>query len=210
VVFVTRLLDHHLLGVRMYGIATIAVGEKSLLENKKCIESIRKHLPDIETVTITKSLDNSDMVSSRLLKTSLINHIPSHWQYCIYLDSDTRVLSTDILRIFDILQSGYDLVICPSTNQDFWHIDEKERRETFDLLEYQPLQLQGGVFGFSVNDKIREYFQYLSNIYMLYCSQDQAAIVRALHECPVKYWLLGNSFNGYNGSVVKHLFGNTR
>jgi hypothetical protein len=194
----------------VYGIATIAVGEKSLLENKKCIESIKKHLPDIETVTITKSLDNSDMVSSRLLKTSLINHIPSHWQYCIYLDSDTRVLSTDILRIFDILQSGYDLVICPSTSQDFWHIDEKELRETFDLLEYQPLQLQGGVFGFSVNDKMREYFQCLSNTYMLYCNQDQAAIVRALHECPVKYWLLGNSFNGYNGSVVKHLFGNTR
>lgn len=194
----------------MYGIATIAVGEKSLLENKKCIESIKKHLPDIETVTITKSLDNSDMVSSRLLKTSLINHIPSQWQYCIYLDSDTRVLSTDILRIFDILQSGYDLVICPSTSQDFWHIDEKERCETFDLLEYQPLQLQGGVFGFSVNDKMCEYFQYLSNTYMLYCSQDQAAIVRALHECPVRYWLLGNSFNGYNGSVVKHLFGNTR
>lgn len=194
----------------MYGIATIAVGEKALLENKRCIESIRKHLPDIPIVTITKSLDNSDMVSSRLIKTSLINHIPQEWQYCIYLDSDTRLISPDLLRIFDILQSGYDLVICPSTSRDFWHIDEKERNETFDLLEYQPLQLQGGVFGFSVNDKIHEYFQCLSNNYLLYCNQDQAAIVRALHECPVRYWLLSNSFNGYNGSVVKHLFGNTR
>lgn len=194
----------------MYGITTIAVGNKAILENKSCIESIRKHLPDIPIVTITKSLDNSDMVSSRLIKTSLINHIPSEWQYCIYLDSDTRVLSSDILRIFDILQSGYDLVICPSTSQDFWHIDEKERNETFDLLEYQPLQLQGGVFGFSVNDKMHEYFQCLSNNYMLYCNQDQAAIVRALHEYPVKYWLVGYPFNSSNGSVIKHLFGNTR
>lgn len=194
----------------MYGIATIAVGEKPLLENKRCVDSIRKHLPDVSIVTITKFLDNSDMVSSRLIKTSLINHIPQEWQYCIYLDSDTRLISPDLLRIFDILQSGYDLVICPSTSQDFWHIDEKERTETFNLLEYQPLQLQGGVFGFSVNDKMREFFLRLSNEYLLYCNQDQAAIVRALHECPVKYWLLGNSFNGYNGSVVKHLFGNTR
>lgn len=194
----------------MYGIATIAVGEKSFLENKKCIESIKKHLPAIETVTITKSLDNSDMVSSRLLKTSLINHIPSHWQYCIYLDSDTRVLSTDILRIFDILQSGYDLVICPSQSQDFWHIDEKERNETFDLLEYQPLQLQGGVFGFSVNGTMREFFLRWSNEYVLYSNQDQCALVRALHSCSVKYWLLGYPFNASNGSVVKHLFGNTR
>lgn len=194
----------------MFGIATIAIGEKALLENKKCIESIRKHLPDMPIVAITKSLDNSDMVSSRLIKTSLINHIPNCWQYCIYLDSDTRVLSSDILKIFDILQSGYDLVICPSTSQDFWHIDEKERNETFDLLEYQPLQLQGGVFGFSVNDKMCEYFQCLSNNYLLYCNQDQAAIVRALHECPIRYWLVGYPFNSGNGSVISHLFGNTR
>lgn len=194
----------------MYGIATIAVGEKSLLENKKCIENIKKYLPDIDYRTIITHLDDSDVISSRLIKTSLINYIPPKWQYCIYLDSDTRVMSTDLLKIFDILQSGYDLVICPSTSQDFWHIDEKERNETFDLLEYQPLQLQGGVFGFSINDKMREFFLRLSNEYLLYSNQDQAAIVRALHECPVRYWLLGNSFNGYNGSVVKHLFGNTR
>lgn len=193
-----------------WGIVTIAIGEKALLENKKCIESIEKHLPDIETVTIIKSLDNSDMVSSRLIKTRLINHIPSYWQYCIYLDSDTRVMSSDLLRIFDILQSGYDLCICPSTSQDFWHIDQTERDYTFNQLEYQPLQLQGGVFGFSVNDKMREYFQCLSNNYLLYCNQDQAAIVRALHERPVKYWLMGCPFNSSNGSVVKHLFGNTR
>lgn len=190
----------------MFGIATIAVGNKALLENKKCVDSIRKHLPDIPVVTITKSLDNSDMVSSRLIKTSLINHIPQEWQYCIYLDSDTRVISPDLFRIFDVLQSGYDLVICPSTSQDYWHIDETERTETFNELEYQPLQLQGGVFGFSVNDKMREYFQCLSNTYMLYCNQDQAAIVRAMHECPIKYWLMGYPFNSSNGSVVQHLF----
>lgn len=194
----------------MRGIATIAIGEKSLLENKKCIESIKKHLPDIEIVTITKNFSDTPMITSRTIKTDLINYIPSHWQYCIYLDSDTRVMSADLFRIFDILQSDYDLVICPSQYQDFWHIDEKERNETFDLLEYQPLQLQGGVFGFSVNDKMREYFQCLSNNYLLYCNQDQAAIVRALHECPIKYWLVGYPFNSSNGSVIRHLFGNTR
>lgn len=194
----------------MYGIATIAVGEKSFLENKKCIESIKKHLPDIETVTITKNFSDTPMITSRTIKTDLINYIPLHWQYCIYLDSDTRVMSSDLLKIFDILQSGYDLCICPSTSQDFWHIDEKERTETFNNLEYQPLQLQGGVFGFSVNDKIREFFKYFSNTFMLYSNQDQAALVRAIHHLPVKYWLMSNSFNGYNGSVVKHLFGNTR
>src|SRR5690554_3287420 len=194
----------------MFGIATIAVGEKSLLENKRCVDSIRKHLPDVSIVTITKSLDNSDMVSSRILKTSLINRIPPHWQYCIYLDSDTRVLSADILNIIEILQTGYDLVICPSEHNDFWHIDTTERENTFDQLSYTPLQLQFGVFGFTVNKKMSDFFLRLSNEYMLYYNQDQCALIRALHDVPVKYWLLGYPFNSGNGSVIQHLFGKTR
>lgn len=194
-----------------WGIATIAIGEKALLENKKCIESISRYLPDIPTYTITVKRDESDMISSRLIKTSLIEYIEHlNWQYCIYLDSDIRVQSADLANIIGILENGYDLVICPSTSQDYWHIDEKERLDTFNELEYQPLQLQGGVFGFSINDKMREFFLYLSNEYMLYSSQDQCALVRAIHKFPVKYWLMGSSFNSPNGSVVKHLFGNTR
>lgn len=106
----------------MNGIATIAVGEKAKQENVYCLESIKKHL-DIDVITL--DIDSlpfrirtplNDMQYSRIIKTYLINCIPQEWQYCIYLDSDTRVVSKDILKIFDILQSGYDLVIVPSSS----------------------------------------------------------------------------------------------
>ena len=208
----------------MLGVATIAIGEKSVLENQKCIASIRNVLEtsDVDQITldIQKIYDTlepsyncgalNSMQLSRLAKVNLINLIPDNWQYCIYMDSDTRLVSKDILVIYDILSSGYDLCIVPSQSQDFWHIDKSEIGYTCDKLGYMPLQLQAGVFGFAVNEETRNLFLHWSNNYLLYSNQDQAALVRAVHEIPVKTWLLGFPFNSGNGTVVKHLFGNTR
>ena len=211
-------------------IVTIAIGEKAKKENEllkktvfQTLEIDKKNWITLDKpksygiieppITALLSFDlqhYSDMQLSRIVKTNLINLIPDHWTHCIYLDSDTRILSSDFFRIFDILSDGYDLVICPSTSQDYWHIDAEEKDFSFNKLLYQPLQLQGGMFGFTVNDKIRDFFKHFSNGYMLYYNQDQLALIRALHECDIKYWLLGYPFNSDKGSVMKHMFGNTR
>src|SRR3989304_6933812 len=104
-------------------------------------------------------------------------------------------MSVDFMVIFDILQSGYDLWIVPSQSQDYWHIGELEKQKTFDYLGYQPLQLQGGVFGFTINSKTHQFFLRWSNEYRLYLEQDQCALVRALHASNLKIWLLGYLFN---------------
>lgn len=200
----------------MLGIATVAIGETAVRENQLCLDSVKKYLPDVETLSIRYSdlyLDTdsyTDMQLSRIAKTNLVKYLPSHWTHCIYLDSDTRVLSSDFRKIFDILRSGYDLCICPSEHSDFWHIEETEKEQTFTSLEYVPLQLQAGMFGFTVNKETLMFFQCLSDEYMLHCNQDQAAFVRAYHQQPLKMWLMGYPFNSAYGGIVKHLFGRTR
>lgn len=210
-----------------FGIVTIAIGEKAKQENKLCLESINNSLQNINKITLDKSnlpdtiVPNkycqatevktfSDMQYSRLLKVNLINCIPKKWQYCIYLDSDTRLMSKDIFKILDVLKSGYDICIVPSQSQDFWHIGQEEKNNTILELGYHPIQLQCGVFGFRVNDVMREFFLRWSNNYLVYCNQDQMQFVKTLHEIPIKYWLMGFPFNSSNGTVVKHLFGRTR
>lgn len=207
----------------MFGIVTIAIGDKSLLENKRCITSIRNTLENKITPILTldkqkicSTLEPNDYCHrtdtqlSRIAKVNLINLIPDNWEYCLYLDSDTRVMSKDILVILEILKSGYDLVIAPSANNDFWHIEETERNYTYDLLGYIPIQLQAGVFGLTINEKTKEFFLRWSNEYVLYYNQDQAAFIRALYKSNLRIWLMGYPFNSSNGSVIKHLFGNTR
>lgn len=196
-----------------FGFITIAIGDISQIENKKCISSIRKMFgknTNIVTITEDASIQASYMVTSRLIKTDLIKYIPSDWSYCIYVDSDTRVISKSITNIISILEDGYDLVICPSNSQDFWHINDVEREYTYDYVGYQPLQLQGGMFGFNNNTTMHNFFSAFHETYKQFQDQDQAALVRTIHDVPVKYWLLGYPFNSSNGAVVQHLFGATR
>lgn len=159
----------------------------------------------VNLVNPENNIENSRYYKTRLNKyTTDLN---------IYLDSDTEVISKDIDKIFSILEDGYDLVICPSQNQDkdgFWHIDEKEKEYTYSMVGFQPLQLQAGVFGFRINQDTDRLFYIWHNEWNKFRNQDQAALVRALYENPVKICLLGKPFNSSNGVVLKHRFGAIR
>lgn len=206
------------------GIITIALGDKALDENRKLLKTIKKFLPDVETHTITlenaiqmDTLPLSDKsnygVWARAIKCNLDQYIPSHWDNALYVDVDTRVRSSDLGVIFDILNDGFDFVISPSTMQDFWHIDEKERNESFEELGYHPVQLQGGMFGFKNNEHIIPVFKSWFNEYSRYADKDQLALVRVFHDVLMpspKLYLMGYPFNSSNGSVLNHLFGNMR
>lgn len=132
----------------------------------------------------------------------------SPFDYTLYLDVDTRVMG-GIFAGFDILQSGYDLVIAPSNFQYsaiFRHIQNAERQLTFEELgTSELLQLQAGVFFFRKSPAMLELFTTWRVEWERFEDQDQAALLRALDKTPVKLWILSYMFNG--GELVQHLFG---
>ncbi len=199
----------------MFGIVTIAVGDKAKAENVECIASFNKLLPDIPTITLDETMFNkstgySNTQLSRFLKTQLVKLVPENWTNFLYIDSDTRLLSSDIMVIKGHLENGFDIVIVPSQSQSFWHIGESENQHTIEELDYYPLQFQCGVFGCKKNNAVRQLFDNWWHEWVKFSDQDQAAFVRAYHATPVKLWFMGYPFNSGNGPVLRHLFGNTR
>lgn len=203
----------------------VSLGNKSNIELHKSIDSLVKsnELLDyrinmlnneyqakysyLNYSFINRVFDN-DIKNSRYYKTKLNNY---QTEYNLYLDSDTIIL--DKIDIYFNLLDQYDLVICNSTNQDhesFWHIDTLERNDTYDTLGYIPLQLQCGVFSWRQGEVMDRFFSTWHNEWLIYKGQDQAAFVRALHRIPIRYYILSNTFNGSNGSVIQHNFGKIR
>lgn len=209
----------------------ISFGDKSYVELLKSIKSIHEYndtyiqilsdrkinLYDAHSIQIdlVNQLDNTydyrynPVKSSRFYKTKL-NEYSS--EYNLYLDSDTVVKSKDIEIMFRLLDD-YDLVICLSSNQEsdsFWHIEELERNYTYEQLGFIPLQLQCGVFSWRQNEYTNKLFEQWNKEWLIFQGQDQCAFVRALYKCPLRIYLLGQSFNSSNGSVIEHHFGKIR
>lgn len=130
----------------------------------------------------------------------------------LYLDADTRV-QAPVAPGFDVLGDGWDLVIVPSTRQGeeaLWHLEEKERELTILELGYVPLQLQGGVFWFARNKRVRAFFRMWRKEWRRFTGQDQGALLRALDQRPLKVWLFGFPWNSSQGALIQHRFGSAR
>jgi len=125
----------------------------------------------------------------------------------LYLDVDT-VVHEDVQAGFDLLDDGWDMVICPSAGDWLGHIDQAERDLTHDELGWQPLQLQAGVFWFRRSDAIRRFFEAWREEWQRFEGEDQGAMLRALYRCPVRVWLMGRPWNG--GEAIEHNYGALR
>ena len=133
------------------------------------------------------------------------------WSIVVYLDADTKI-NGNLGPALEIL-SDFDLVICPSVNQGYKmmeHIDSDERYQTLiEIGNPFPLQLQGGMILFD-RLKCQKLFQVWRDEWQRWKDRDQAALLRALYQEPVKVWLLGLPWNSGDGEIVQHLFGAAR
>ena len=122
------------------------------------------------------------------------------YKYTLYMDADTRVQSADILKGFEILKAGWDLVITSSQRQGsdiFGHISSEERKYTFERLRnVGAIQLQAGVMWFSASPQVASLFDAWREEWNVFKRHDQAALIRALERVPIKTWILGNDWNG--------------
>jgi hypothetical protein len=143
---------------------------------------------------------------SRWAKVSLDQWSP--FAHTLYLDADTRIRG-DVSAGFNILADGFDLVICPSIqqgNDSLHHVGADDKERTLSTIGYDDaLQFQGGVFWFRKSDAMRALFRAWREEWLKFEEQDQGALMRALHRCPVKMWVLSNVWNG--GAVIDHRHG---
>lgn len=191
----------------------ISYGLKSKIELDKSIKSLKQYNSyPVNIINESNSkfkLETDNVYNSRYSKTTL-NHYQSNKN--IYIDSDTTIKSNlDIL--FELLDT-FELVICLSSNQNldnkFWHVSDIERQYTYDTISNKLLQYQCGMFSWRKCLAMDNLFTQWHKEWLLYSGQDQAAFSRALYNCPVKLYILGNSFNSSSGTVITHNFGKIR
>lgn len=150
----------------------------------------------------------TDKQQSRYAKVTLPQWSP--FDYTAYIDADTVILDS-LAAGFKALERGYDLVISHSANQGaaaLWHIDTEERAHTYQAVGFTPLQLQAGAFFYRRSEAMRQFFDAWRSEWLRFKDEDQAALLRALYQCPIKIWLLG--IDWHDGGVIKHSWGTLR
>jgi len=208
------------------GVVYVAIGRRAIGAVRRSIRSLKSYNTRLPVVVVSNSdtlrIDGADVVRqvlsgptnlqrSRRAKLGLLESAPQSWNSILYLDADTEVKGS-LIKGFQLLETGWDLVIAPSTGQGqdlFHHIDAAERSYTVEaLLPYRPLQLQAGVMFIRRSHTMTRFFGEWRDEWSRFKGQDQAALVRALDKLPIRICLVSHDYNG--GSLVKHHFGQAR
>lgn len=201
------------------GVAYVAYGEKARDECRMSIACLRNHNPTLAVAIIsdtriegagfsTRQIPFDDPRSgARWAKLNLDTLSP--FEQTVYLDADTRPRGS-LAPLFCALDDGYELVIAPSVAQGckaLWHVDTEEREATLDTFGFTPIQLQAGVFAYRKCEAITALFQAWREEWERYQGQDQAALLRALYQVPVRVWLMSATMSE---AIILHLFGKIR
>jgi len=197
------------------GILYIAYGESAKRQAAVSIQSLRDWHHALPVAVVGEAIKGAKHIPfvsrDRIGRWAKVNlDLLSQWEYTLYLDADTRVRQP-IMAGFEMLAEGWDLVITPSRNQEtdwLWHVQEEERRETILSVGIRAVQLQAGMMFFRQCEAIKRLFALWRTEWEQYQGQDQAALLRALYQTPLKLWLLGRCWNG--GAIVEHHFGAAR
>lgn len=204
------------------GIILIALGDSARRNAKECIATIQKYT-DLPVTVYTDTLWKQKGVTciyanlsegieivdfgmeSRRLKTQL--ELLTPYKTTLYMDVDCRLRANPELY-FDAIADGFDMAMAYSSVQGEHfgqHCPDADREATIDLLGFQPIQLQCGVFAFKRSPAIRGLFSQWRKELGCYGNHDQLAFLRAMYLKPIKLCVMTQTHN--NGAVISHLFG---
>jgi lipopolysaccharide biosynthesis glycosyltransferase len=198
----------------------VAYGDKAKREAVESINSLWQHNPQLPVTVIGEDAPDIGGIhfveyhnpgyGGRWAKLNIDKLVGA--DAVAYLDADTRIQG-NLSPAFDMVADGFDLVIAPSRYQGaevFQHIAPVERVATAEQINNPlPLQLQAGVMFFNRRN-CAPLFEAWRHQWLKYEQQDQAALVRALDNEPVRIALLGTDWNSQDGEIIKHLFGRAR
>lgn len=192
------------------GVLYVAYGDPARRCAQGAIASFRQHMPDVPIALVSDSplgcediyIEHKDEdIGGRSAKTQIDCLAPREWQYILYLDADTEVIAP-IDYLFQAVEDGFDFVICKNpgkyhTSRQMIRSDNKDECDfTFTSIGSDELiQLNGGVFCYQRNDRTRAFFETWHSEWRRWGKRDQAALLRALFEHPMKMMVLGSEWN---------------
>lgn len=195
------------------GIYYVAYGQPALECFKRALKAVRTHLGDIPVCLVSdKYLETEhdyifieypdNDIGARGNKTLIYELAPKEWEYILYLDSDTEIISPDAIFLFDLLKDGWELVFCTNPS-DYALVKEMHRpdnqdemQELIELLGTDDLlQYNGGVFAFRRCENAKRILNGWNQEWMKYKKRDQAALDRILYANPIRLYTLGVEWN---------------
>ena len=201
---------------RTKGVVYVAYGSNAVSEAEQSLAGLRR-FHDWPVLAVGDKVKGADYQvrfgdpawGARRAKLHINVLVP--WSQYLYLDADTRVHG-NLSAGFDILADGWDMAITLSENQEtdwLWHSTERDREDVISCYRgARPLQLQGGMFYAAKSEAMHNLFAAWRQEWAIESRMDQGALLRALHRCPVRLWLLDRAYNG--GELVEHLWGRAR
>jgi hypothetical protein len=192
------------------GVFYVAFGEPARRCAKGAMESFKHHMPDIPIALASdKPIGVEDVfiqrpdidIGGRVAKLQVYDLAPPEWAYILYLDADTEIVAP-IYFLYELLEDGWDMTIC--RNPGKYHTARKMIRSdnadeceiTFDQIGSDNLiQLNGGVFAFQRNPRTAAFFKKWYEEWQKWGKRDQAALLRALFQNPLKLYVLGVEWN---------------
>jgi hypothetical protein len=140
-------------------------------------------------------------IGGRWAKLNADRYAPLDWDYIVYLDADTELLSP-IHSLFTFLRDGWEFVVCKDIDRyglasNMRRPDNKaECDATFEEIgSDQLLQYNGGVFGFRRGERMHDFFNLWRAEYDRWAKRDQGAMLRAIHRFRPRLYVLTNSWN---------------
>jgi len=192
------------------GVYYVAYGEPARKCAEGSIKSFKQFLPDIPVALVSNEplgpedvfIEHEDEdIGGRAAKVMIYDLAPADWGYIAYLDADTEIIAKSEL-LWQVVEDGWDMVICKNPSR--FHIASQMRRsdnkdecdETFRQIGTdQLIQLNGGVFCFQRNMQTEVFFHTWEKEWRRHGKRDQAALLRSLHQHPIKLYVLGNEWN---------------
>lgn len=193
------------------GIYVVAFGEPARECAQRCIASVKHFLPDTPVMLCSNEpLGAEDLfvaqpdgdVGGRAAKLLAYELTPPEWDAVLYLDADTEVISGDINFYFELIEDGWEFVICKDPMRE--DVDQLPRHKYMQaeindlersLGSLHVLMLNGGAWAFSRNDAVHSFFVRWQLEWEKYGQRDQGALLRALYAEPLRMVVLGNEWN---------------
>lgn len=199
------------------GALYIAYGERAKAQARASINTLHKHAPDLP-VTVVSDRPMPDGVQTiirpdadlgaRTYKTSM--YVLSPYQQTLFLDADTEVRASPRAG-FNLL--GYvDMVLAQDVNRVFaynkWpHLRPEEVRETVALLgTAHHMYFNSGVIFFNKNERVEEVMHMWHEEWRRFGNQDQMALLRAIHACPVRIAPMRHPWNSHRTHEASFVF----
>lgn len=213
------------------GVYLVAFGGPSRDCAKRCVTSIKKHMPQLPVALVSDRklgkgyddkidhfIQHKDAdIGGRIAKMKVDELAPKDWTYILYVDADIEIVD-DISFLFKVLQDGWEMLICKDNNK-YGLVREMKRPdnideciETWNIMGSQHLlQYNGGLMAYRRNTHTKLFFERWQSEWDKYGKRDQGALLRAIYAKPLRMFVLMNQWNAttryempYGKIAVKH------